>query len=295
MEIQYSVDQGPEHPRRAARYEVIKELRNKRQTIVGFIGKTEWGNRSYITQEADSDRPPPKKYVDLWIWPIIEFSSNNQVIKHDLYILGKLLTEIDDEWSEIVKLLFLTLDCFHGADRYTSTHISLPKDSRATMVKFVGNNLNLTADLLRYIDNTALATINEHITSSSFSYCLARIEGYTARVEKLMADQQQEGSSIDMSFTHSFKPVSNTIRQIVSSISWWIREVRKHETFRSDDRVLSKEAVEDVEHTLSHLCRSLGMTRRYQWVDEGQQRAAGHLIIVSEGWSWLERDTPGAR
>lgn len=295
MENRYSVEQGNECPGRAARCEVMEVLQIKRQTIVGFIGKTEWGNRSYNTKEADIDRPPSKKYVDLWTWPTIESSKDNQVIRNNLHILGNILCELDDDWSGIVKLLFLTLDCFHGADRYTSTHTSLPKDSRATMIKFVRNNLSLTADLLRYIDHTALVVLKQHVSSSWFSALFTGIEVFTARVENSMADQYQEGTSAAMPFAHPFKPISNTVRQILSSISWWIGEVKKHETFRFEDRVLSKEAVEDVEHILGQLCRSLGKTRRDDWVDEEKQRAAGHLIIVSEGWSWLDRDAPGAQ
>lgn len=290
MESLLLVDEGSVPARQAARSKVTTELVTKRHTMIDHVGKAAWGNRSYNTKETDNYRPLPKKFVLMWAWPRNECCDSDEAINMNLRILGKLLCVLDEEWSGIVKLVFLTLDCFHGAERYASSHASIPKETRDTKVKSIRNNLRSSADLLEYIEQTALATLRQQVKSSWFSGLLAEIEASAFKVESLMRQQVEESSLVAMSSAHPFHPVSHTIRQIVSSICWWIEQVKKHETFRFEDRVLSKEAVEDVERKLSHLCRSLGRTRREKLVDEESQIAAGHLIIVSRGMTSLEQD-----
>ncbi|MCJ1367227.1 hypothetical protein MMC16_006359 [Acarospora aff. strigata] len=273
----YSIDKEEKHSRHLARLEVVRGLLDKRLLL---LEEPAWGRRCYETKELEADGPPPKKHPDFWIWPSVDPSSDDPGIWIYSEILGDLLSDLDDDWSGIVKLFFLTLDSYHGGSQYTLAHRSLPRNARATTINYIEHQKCRARVLLDYIDRAAFGVLQQQLTSSWFLGLLKGVEAAVSALDESRGLEDQEEGPINDD-TAPYDRISITMRQIMGSISWWTGEILRYETFGFEERGLSKVAVEDVERMLSQVCRSLGKTRRDEWVDEERQRVAGHFIIAT--------------
>lgn len=264
--------------RQLAREEVTQKILIKRDCMVDRIGSYRWGNRFYrdITKEADSDGPPPTKDPELWTWPRVESGVENHTDD-----VAKSLCDLDDDWSGIVQMVFLMLDCYHGAHGYISiTPDRINTDPRHVVISEVARNKSMGHDLISSLDRDGLALLQKQLDSPWLTDLLARI-----RTTALLLDPTGAHRNADVLFQS--ESVSDPLGQILAiidrmlgSLDGWTRETLRHETFCFEGRVLGTEAVTEIERLLSWLCRCLGQSRREEWVDEEKQRAAGHLIVV---------------
>jgi len=264
--------------RQLAREKVMQELLIDRDCMVDRIKSHRWGNRFYrdITKEADSDGPPPTKDPELWTWPRVESGVEDHTDD-----LAKSLCDLDDDWSGIVKMVFLMLDCYHGAHGYISiTPDTINTDPRHVVRTAAMHNKGLGYVLLLTLDRDGLAVLQKQLRSRWLTDLLTGI-----RTTALLLDPTGEHRNADVLFQS--ESVSDPLGQILAiidrmlgSLDGWTRETLRHETFCFDGRVLSTEAVTEIERLLSWLCRCLGQSRREEWVDEEMQKAAGHLIVV---------------
>lgn len=253
----------------------MQKLEAKRRSLSSRVGQYNWGNRFYrdITKEADSDGPPPIKQPELWTWPTAESS-----IRDHIDGLGRFLCDLDDDWSGIVKMVFLMLDCYHGTYRYLSS----PRHPNIlpTSLILVEGRKHEGRVLLSDLDRDGLGMLQQQLSSSWFTDLLTGIRTTALLLDPTGEHPNDDGTLKSDSASDPVGQILVLVGRILSSLHWWIGETLRHETFCFEGRVVSSEAVKDIERMLSQLCRSLGQTRREEWVDEEKQRAAGYLIIV---------------
>lgn len=152
----------------------MRKLQEKRQFMSSSIGSFQWGNRFYpdITKEADSDGPPPTKHPELWTWPSVERSIEDG---NSLEDLGKSLCDLDDDWSSIVKLFFLMLDCYHGANGYLSSHRTPSPGTSGAALRLIESRKHEGRVLIDDLRQHGLRVLQQQLSSPWFTDLLRDI------------------------------------------------------------------------------------------------------------------------
>ena len=263
--------------RRLARDQVILKLQAKRQSMFDAIRQDAWGNRFYsdITKEADSDSPSPSKHPELWTWP-----SRVSGTEDHRESLGRFFCDLDDDWSGIVKMIFLMLDCYYGANGYLSTYRTQPPNTLPVRFRLVEDRKHLGRVLMDLVDRDGLELLQQQLRSSWLTDLVREIGVTASKLDPEGKYQREDGTFMTEPTSDPVGGILALLGRMLSSLNWWIGELLERDTLYYEGRLISSEAVKDIERMLSQLCRSLGQTRRDEWVDEEKQRAAGHLIIV---------------
>ncbi len=283
MEFKLSVNQEDKALRRSARQKVTNELLAKRQGLVARIGRDAWGHRFYNSKEIDSSEPPPEKDADLLSWPSGASTEYDQATKNTTNTLSKLLCELDDDWSGMVRLVFIMLDCYNGGTRYRCTVRPHSPGRRAAKAVFINSTLDSVKELLKCVEEEALKGLQQHVSSPWYQGLLHALEEAASQLDVLVTNHSHEEGTSVPAVANRFFQITATVRLLRGALLWLVDEIlRRGDELEFEGTLISKAAVEDIELKLSQLCRCLGKTRRDDWVDEESQRAAGHLIIVSK-------------